>query len=33
MREHLELIERLKKQLPAAKGLQKYYIKKTIIET
>lgn len=33
MREHLELIERLKLQLPNAHGIQKYYIKKTIIET
>ena len=33
MQAHLDLINRLKLQLPGAKGMQKYYLKKTIIET
>ena len=33
MREHYELINRLKKQFETAKGMQRYHLKKTIIET
>lgn len=33
MREHYELIERLKKQFANARGMQRYNLKKTIIET
>ena len=33
MRAHYELIERLKKQFDTAKGMQRYYLKKAIIET
>ena len=33
MQTHIDLVERLKKQLPSAHGMQKYYLKKTIIET
>lgn len=33
MQSHLDLINRLKEKLPHAAGMQKYYIKKTIIET
>ena len=33
MRPHYELIQRLKAQLATAKGIQRYHIKKAIIET
>lgn len=33
MREHYDLIECLKKQFETAKGMQKYHLKKAIIET